>query len=247
MNTHVPDLKELLRSGVHFGHSVGRWHPKAEWYIHSARSGVHVIDLLITQQRLHVALTLIEKLSSEGKTILFVGTKRQAQDIVEAEAKRAGMPYVTQRWLGGLLTNFDTIHPMLERYRRLLNDKETGAFEKYTKKERVRFQKMIDKRDGLLSGIRTLTKLPDVLFVIDVRKENTAIQEAKLRGVPVIAVCDTNINPEYVTYPIPGNDDAVKSIALFARLVADAVIAGKATVGIAPVIGEKNEIQSPQI
>ncbi len=235
MSATIPGLKDLLKAGVHFGHSTGRWHPKAHWYIHSARSGVHIIDLEESQKRLETVLAYVEKLAADGKQIMFVGTKRQAQPIVEAEATRAGMPFVTRRWLGGLLTNFEAMKPMLDVYRKLLADQGTDAWEKYTKKERVGFEKMIQKKNPLLAGLKTVTKIPDALFVLDVRKEKTAIKEAQVRGIPVIAICDSNINPEQVTHPIPGNDDAVKSIALLTKLVADAVVAGKQTAGIAAV------------
>ena len=233
MSVTIPGLKDLLKAGVHFGHSEGRWHPKAHWYIHSARSGVHIIDLQQSQKQLEEVLAYVEKITAEGKTILFVGTKRQAQSIVEEEAGRAGMPYVTRRWLGGLLTNFTAMKPMLDTYRKLLADQGTDAWEKYTKKERVGFEKMIAKKNPLLGGLKTLTKVPDALFVLDVRKEKTAIKEAQAKGIPVVAICDSNINPEQVTYPIPGNDDAVKSIALLTKLVADAIVAGKVQAGIA--------------
>ncbi|MAG12096.1 MAG: 30S ribosomal protein S2 [Parcubacteria group bacterium] len=233
MPTTIPGLKDLLKAGVHFGHSEGRWHPKAHWYIHSARSGVHIIDLEQSQKQLEHVLAYVEKIASEGKTILFVGTKRQAQSIVEEEATRAGMPFVTRRWLGGLLTNFTAMKPMLDRYRKLLSEQGTDAWEKYTKKERVGFEKIIAKKNPLLGGLKTLNKIPDALFVLDVRKEKTAIREAQVKGIPVIAICDSNINPEQVTHPIPGNDDAVKSIALLTKLVADAAAAGKVQAGIA--------------
>ncbi len=246
MSVTIPGLKDLLKAGVHFGHSEGRWHPKAHWYIHSARSGVHIIDLEQSQKQLEQVLAYVEKLASEKKTILFVGTKRQAQSIVEEEAGRAGMPYVTRRWLGGLLTNFSAMKPMLDTYRKLLSESGTDAWEKYTKKERVGFDKLIAKKNPLLGGLKTLNKIPDALFVLDVRKEKTAIKEAQVKGIPVIAICDSNINPEQVTHPIPGNDDAVKSIALLTKLVADAVVAGKAKIP-APVVEEKKDAPKAEV
>lgn len=231
MAVTIPGLKDLLKAGVHFGHSVGRWHPKAAPYIHSARSGVHIIDLEKTQAQLKDVLARIEKMSAEGKTILYVGTKRQAEPIMIAEAERAGMPYVTSRWLGGLLTNFKTMKVMLDAYRKLLADRDSGAWEKYTKKERVQLEKELAKKDELLRGLKSVMRLPDALFVVDVRKEKTAIREAHVCGVPVIAVVDSNINPEHATYVIPGNDDAVKSISLLTKLVTDAIVEGKTQSG----------------
>lgn len=233
MSVSIPGLKDLLKAGVHFGHSVGRWHPKAEPYIHSARSGVHIIDLEKTQVALTDVLARVEKMAAEGKTILYVGTKRQAEEIMIKEATRAGSPFVTSRWLGGLLTNFNTMRPMLDAYRKLCADKESGAWEKYTKKERVQLEKLVSKKDLLLRGLKSVTKLPDALFVVDVRKEKTAIREAQVCGVPVIAVVDTNINPEQVTHVIPANDDATKSIALITKLVSDAIVEGKKKAGAA--------------
>lgn len=235
MAVSIPGLKDLLKAGVHFGHSVGRWHPKAEEFIHSARSGVHIIDLEKTQSQLKEVLALIEKMASEGKTILYVGTKRQAEPIIIAEAERAGMPYVKSRWLGGLLTNFTAMRPMLDTYRKLCEEQDSGAWEKYTKKERVQFEKVVAKKDMLLKGLRGVKKLPDALFVVDVRKEKTAIREAQTLGIPVIAIVDTNINPEQVTHVIPGNDDAVKSISLLVKLVSDAIVEGKKLMPEKPV------------
>lgn len=222
----LPSLQEFLEAGVHFGHTIGRWHPKADWYIHSERGGIHIINVEKTTEKLVEYLPLISAHVSQGKSVLFVGTKSQAADIVKKYAEECQMPYITARWLGGLLTNFETMKIMLDRYRTMVAEKESGAWEKYTKKERTVFEKELEKKHTLLYGLRNVRRMPEMLFIVDVRKEKTALTEALERNVPVVAIADTNINSEKITYPIPGNDDAVKSIDLFSRLIAETVKEG---------------------
>lgn len=231
-----PDLKTFLTAGVHFGHSAGRWHPKAAWYIHSERAGVHIINVEKTVEQLSEILPKITEHIAAGKVILFVGTKRQAAEIVKRHAMECGIPYITERWLGGLLTNFDSIKTMLDKYRQMSADQMAGVWEKYTKKERVVFEKDLAKKDRFLSGLKEVKRMPEMVFLVDVRHEKTALTEAQKRKVPVVAIADTNINPEGITYPIPGNDDAVKSIDLLTSLVAEAVKEGMALRAKAPVV-----------
>lgn len=223
-----PSLQDLLGAGAHFGHTEGRWHPKAASYIHGARSGIHIINLEQTLTRLQEVMPLITQHVAAGKTIMFVGTKRQAAPLVKKYAESCGMPYVTTRWLGGLITNFESMRNMLDHYRKMLSDKEQNAWDKFTKKERVVLEKELEKKNEVLGGLRTIRRMPDMLFIVDVRHEKTALTEARSRNVPVIAMADTNINPENITHAIPGNDDAVKSIELFCSVVAQAVNEGMA-------------------
>ncbi len=222
----LPSMKEFLEAGVHFGHTVGRWHPKSAWYIHSERGGVHIINIEKTVEKLQEYLPIVSEHVAQGKAVLFVGTKKQAADIVKQYAESCGMPYTTTRWLGGLLTNFDTMKQMLDRYRTMMSEKESGKWEKYTKKERTMFEKELEKKHILLYGLRNVRHAPEMLCIIDVRKEKTALREAQKRNVPVVALADTNINPDHITYPIPGNDDAVKSIELFCRVICEAIQEG---------------------
>lgn len=226
--TKIPTVLEMLETGMHFGHRTTRWHPKMKPYLFGERQGVHVINLEITAEKLKEALEFVRDLSMHNRTILFLGTKRQAQSIIKAEAERCGMPYITGGWIGGLLTNFDEIGKLLERYRRMKSERENGEWEKFTKKERVRLEDDFRKKDLTLSGIAQLKKLPDAMFAVDLRIEKTAIEEARKTKMPVVAIVDSNVNPELVTHPIPANDDAVKSIALITKFIADAVIEGRA-------------------
>lgn len=222
----IPSLQDLLTAGAHFGHTEGHWHPKAGKYIHGSRGGIHIIDLEQTVTVLGEVLPMITAQVAQGKTVLFVGTKRQAAPIVQKYAEECGMPFITSRWLGGLLTNFESLRGMLDNYRKMLVDKEKGAWDKFTKKEQVVLEKDLAKKNLVLGGIRTLRRLPDLIYIVDVRHEKTALTESRSRSVPVIAMADTNINPEQITYPIPGNDDAVKSIEIFTSLIAGAVKEG---------------------
>ncbi|OGH88838.1 MAG: 30S ribosomal protein S2 [Candidatus Magasanikbacteria bacterium RIFOXYC2_FULL_42_28] len=224
----MPSLLEMLKAGVHFGHQKSRWHPKMEQYIFGARGGVHVVDLEKTQAKLQEALDFVRSLVANGKTVLFVGTKRQAQAIVKAAATDCGAPFLTERWIGGLLTNFDEAKIRLKKYLKMKEEVATGEIEKYIKKEQGEFKKKLDKMDKYLNGLANLDKLPDAIFITDMRAGKTAVVEATKTNVPIIGICDTNVNPEKAAYPIPANDDAVNSIRLIVNLMAEAVKEGKA-------------------
>jgi small subunit ribosomal protein S2 len=222
-------MKELLEAGVHFGHQVRRWNPKMKEYIFGERNGIYIIDLQKTQRMFRDALGFVTNAIAEdkGKTVLFVGTKRQAQDAVREEAERAGQYYVNQRWLGGLLTNFQTVQKSIKRLKDLEAMQTDGRYEKLTKKERIKLDR---EREGLnknLSGIKSMSRLPDVVFIIDVRKEEIAVAEANRLGIPIVAVVDTNCSPEGIDYVIPGNDDALRAVRLFASRIADSIIEGQ--------------------
>jgi small subunit ribosomal protein S2 len=222
-------MKELLEAGVHFGHQVRRWNPKMKEYIFGERNGIYIIDLQKTQRMFRDAIQFVTNLVGEdrGKTVLFVGTKRQAQDAVREEAERAGMFYINQRWLGGLLTNFQTVQKSIKRLKDLEAMQTDGRYEKMTKKERIKLDRERESLNKNLSGIKTMTRLPDAVFVIDVRKEEIAVAEANRLGIPVVAVVDTNCSPEGIDYVIPGNDDALRAVRLFASRIADAVLEGQ--------------------
>ena len=222
-------MKELLEAGVHFGHQVRRWNPKMKEYIFGERNGIYIIDLQKTQKMFREALQYVSNMIAEdrGKTVLFVGTKRQAQDAVREEAERSGQFYVNQRWLGGLLTNFQTVQKSIKRFKDLEAMQTDGRYEKLTKKERIKLDRERLGLEKVLSGIKGMTRLPDSIFVIDVRKEEIAVAEANKLGIPVIAVVDTNCSPEGIDYVIPGNDDALRAVRLFAARIADAVLEGQ--------------------
>jgi small subunit ribosomal protein S2 len=222
-------MKELLEAGVHFGHQVRRWNPKMKEYLFGERNGISIIDLQKTQRLFRDAIQFVTNLMAEdrGRTILFVGTKRQAQDAIREEAERAGQFYVNQRWLGGLLTNFQTVQKSIRRLKDLEAMQTDGRYEKLTKKERLNLDRERETLEKNFSGIRNMTRLPDALFIIDVRKEEIAVAEANRLGIPVIAVVDSNCSPEGIDYVIPGNDDALRAIRLFASRIADAVIEGQ--------------------
>ncbi|MDX6403146.1 MAG: small subunit ribosomal protein [Blastocatellia bacterium] len=222
-------MKELLEAGVHFGHQVRRWNPKMKEYIFGERNGIYIIDLQKTQKMFREALQYVSNMVAEdrGKTVLFVGTKRQAQDAVREEAERSGQYYVNQRWLGGLLTNFQTVQKSIKRLKDLDVMQTDGRYEKLTKKERIKLDRERQSLEKVLSGIKSMTRLPDLVFVIDVRKEEIAVAEANKLGIPVIAVVDTNCSPEGIDYVIPGNDDALRAVRLFAARIADAVMEGQ--------------------
>ena len=220
-------LKELLESGVHFGHQTRRWNPKMKKYIFGERNGIYVIDLSKTARLFTKAEEFVSRLATDGRSILFVGTKRQAQDLIQEEAQRCGMYFVNQRWLGGLLTNFMTIQRSIGRLRELESMAEDGRYESLSKKEIARIEKEKRKLHKNLDGIRQMTRLPDAVFVVDTRKEKIAVDEARTLKIPVIGIVDTNCNPDDVDYIIPGNDDALRSIRLFVTRIADAVIMGR--------------------
>ena len=220
-------IKELLEAGVHFGHQTKRWNPKMKEYTFGERNGIYILDLNKTRQRFGEAEAFVTTLAAEGRTLLFVGTKRQAQDVIAEEAQRCGMYFINQRWLGGLLTNFTTIQRSLARLRDLELMVTDGRYETLSKKEIARNEKEKRKLLKNLEGIRQMGKLPDAIFVVDTRKEKIAVDEARKLKIPVIGIVDTNCDPDEVNYVIPGNDDALRAIRLFASRIADAVLGGR--------------------
>jgi small subunit ribosomal protein S2 len=221
-------LKDLLEAGVHFGHQTKRWNPKMKEYIFGERNGIYIIDLGKTARLFRDAVDFVTNLTAEGRTILFVGTKRQAQDAVAEEAVRCGMYFVNQRWLGGLLTNFSTIQRSIGRLRELEAMSTDGRYETLSKKEIARIEKEKRKLQKNLEGIRQMARLPDAVFVVDTKKEKIAVDEARKLKIPVIGIVDTNCDPDEVDYVIPGNDDALRAIRLFTSKIADAVLSGRA-------------------
>lgn len=222
----VVSMKALLESGVHFGHRTHKWNPYMKPYIYTERNGIHILDLQQTVKALDFTYELIRDKIAEGGTILFVGTKKQAQETIQVEAERCGMPYVNARWLGGMLTNWRTIRERINELERLERMRERGDFERVTKKEALGLQRKIEKLEMRLSGIRTMINLPDLVFVVDIRREETAIHEANLLGIPVVALVDTNCDPRSVDYIIPSNDDAIRAVKLLVSKIADAVLEG---------------------
>ena len=223
----VVAMKQLLEAGVHFGHQTRRWDPKMAEYIFQARNGIHIIDLQKTSKKLDEAYSFIKEQAEEGKTVLFVGTKKQAQECMKEAALKCGMYYVDQRWLGGMLTNFDTIRTRVQRLKDLETMQEDETFDILPKKEVILLKKEMEKLERNLGGIKEMEKLPGVIFLIDPKKERIAILEAKKLGIPVVGLVDTNCNPEELDYPIPGNDDAIRAVKLIADVMANAVIEGK--------------------
>ena len=223
----VVAMKQLLEAGVHFGHQTRRWDPKMAEYIFQARNGIHIIDLQKTSKKLDEAYAFLKEQVEEGKTVLFVGTKKQAQECMKEAALKCGMYYVDQRWLGGMLTNFDTIQKRIQRLKELEAMEQDGTFEVLPKKEVILLKKEMDKLERNLGGIKEMDKLPGVIFLVDPKKERIAILEAKKLNIPVIGLVDTNCNPEELDYPIPGNDDAIRAVKLIADVMANAVIEGK--------------------
>jgi small subunit ribosomal protein S2 len=224
----VISMKALLESGVHFGHRTNKWHPLMRPYIFTERNGIHIIDLQQTVKSLNTAYNLVRDTVSGGGSILFVGTKRQAQETIREEAERCGMPYVTERWLGGMLTNWTTIYQRIQELDRLEKMHETGEINRLTKKEALLIDREIKRLDLRLSGVRKLKRVPDLVFIIDVGREDTAVREANIKEIPVIAMVDTNCDPRGVDYVIPSNDDAIRAIKLLVGKIADAVLEGKA-------------------
>jgi len=224
----VVSMKSLLESGVHFGHRTHKWHPGMKPYIFTERNGIHIIDLQKTVKALDQAYNLVRDTVAESGTVLFVGTKRQAQETIQLEATRCGMPYVTARWLGGMLTNWRTIRLRVNELERLERMQDRGDFERLPKKEVLLLTRKMDRLEALLGGIRKLVRVPDLLFVVDIRREETAVHEANLLNIPVVALVDTNCDPRNIDYIIPSNDDAIRAIKLLVGKVADAVNEGKA-------------------
>ena len=223
----VVAMKQLLEAGVHFGHQTRRWDPRMAEYIFQARNGIHIIDLQKASKKIDEAYEFIKEQVEEGKTVLFVGTKKQAQECMKEAALSCGMFYIDQRWLGGMLTNFDTIQTRIKRLKDLETKAEEGTFDVLPKKEVILLKKEMEKLEKNLGGIKEMDKLPGVIFLVDPKKERIAILEAKKLGIPTVGIVDTNCNPEDLDYPIPGNDDAIRAVKLIADVMANAVIEGK--------------------
>jgi small subunit ribosomal protein S2 len=230
-------MKDLLEAGVHFGHQTQRWNPKMSNYIYAAKSGIHILDLRITYEAVEQAQDYVQKLVANSGKILFVGTKPQAQGVIEEQATRAGMPYVNFRWLGGMLTNFKTIIKRVVYLKELMSLESSGEINAYTKSERLKIRREIEKLNKSIGGIVNLNKLPDALFVVDLANESTAITEAKKLGIPVIGLADSNVDPEGVDIVIPGNDDAIRSIELIASAIADSCLKG---------LGKREEVENKE-
>ncbi len=242
----VVAMKQLLEAGVHFGHQTRRWDPKMAEYIFQARNGIHIIDLQKTSKKLDEAYNFIKEQAEEGKTILFVGTKKQAQECMKEAALKCGMFYINQRWLGGTLTNFGTIQKRIQRLKDLETMQEDGTFDVLPKKEVIILKKEMEKLERNLGGIKEMDQLPGVIFLVDPKKERIAVLEAKKLEIPVVGLVDTNCNPEEVDYPIPGNDDAIRAVKLIADVIANAVIEGKQGESFEPQIEDEMIEQSEE-
>ena len=229
----VVSMKQLLEAGVHFGHQTRRWNPKMATYIYTERNGIYIIDLQKTVKKLEEAYNFVRSLGEKGETLLFVGTKKQAQDAIREEASRVGMYWVNARWLGGMLTNFKTMRGRVDRLAQLKKMQEDGTFDMLPKKEVIKHMGEIAKLEKYLGGVKEMKKLPGALFIVDTRKERNAIAEAHKLGIPVVAIADTNCDPDEIDYPIPGNDDAIRAIKLISSIMANAMIEGRQ--------GEQNE------
>ena len=223
----VVSMRELLEAGVHFGHQTRRWNPKMKRFIHGERNGIYIIDLEQTLARVEVAYTFVRDLTANGGSVLFVGTKKQAQDAVRSHAERCGMPYINERWLGGMLTNFQTIHKRVGKMKEYQRMRDSGEFELMPKKEALLISRELEKLERNLSGMRNLEKLPETIFIIDTKKEHIGVTESNKLGIPIIAVVDTNCDPDVVQYVIPGNDDAIRAGSLMCRVISDAVLEGR--------------------
>ena len=224
----IPTLVEMLEAGVHFGHRTSRWHPKMDKFIFGARGGFHVIDLEVTQKQLETVLNTVKGIASRGGNILFVGTKQQTKSLVKTYAEACGMPHVTERWLGGTITNFTQVKKTLKRLKTLRDQRDKGELRKYTKKEQVLIGREIEEMEAKIGGIVDMERIPEAIFVLDTRLDKTAVMEARTIGVKVVGLCDTNVNPGLVDYIIPANDDAVNSIEMMCRLVSESIQEGAA-------------------
>ncbi|MBT4722284.1 30S ribosomal protein S2 [Candidatus Falkowbacteria bacterium] len=221
--TKVPELKELMKAGVHFGHQKSKWHPKMAPFIFADKGGVHVINLEETQKQLESAIKFVQETVKNGGNVLFLSTKKQAKSIVRDAAISCEMPYIISRWLGGTFTNATSVLNLVKKYRNLIKEKETGEIERYTKKEQLQLTREMKRLEVLIGGISNITKIPDAIFIVDIKLEKTAVLEANKVSVPVIALCDTNVNVNRVDYPIPANDDAISSIKLIVNTIAKAI------------------------
>ena len=245
----VVTMKNLLESGVHFGHQVKRWDPRMKKYIFAERNGIHIIDLQKTIAAIKDGYDEVRRVTAAGKSVLFVGTKKQAQQAVQKEAERCGMFYVNNRWLGGMLTNFSTIKKSLQRLKKIEKMEIDGTFENLTKKEVASLQKEKTKLEKNLGGIKEMKELPGAIFIIDTHKEQLAVAEARRMGIPIIAVVDTNCNPEGIDFPIPGNDDAIRAISLFTSIIANAVIESDNEAGLKILenLNDEDEVQTDAV
>jgi small subunit ribosomal protein S2 len=222
-------MKDMLEAGVHYGHQTNHWNPKMKPYVYGSRNGIYIVDLQQTVDRAKKAVDFVKSVTADGKKVIFVGTKKQAKDVVKAEAERAGMYYVTERWLGGMLTNFQTVKASIDRLKKIEGMKGTDHWNDYTKKEQSGFDRELGKLKKALGGIQDMKKLPGAMFIIDTTKESNAIKEARRLGIPTVAIVDTNCDPTGIDYMIPGNDDAFRSVSLFAKMIADACMEGAQT------------------
>lgn len=232
------NLRDLLEAGCHFGHEAKRWHPKAASYIYSVKQGIHIIDLLKTKAGLEKAMQFAQKLGQEGKTLLFIGTKKQARAVIQSEAMRVGAPFFSHRWMGGFITNWDEIKKNIAKLNQMNTDKKSGYWQAYPKHEQVLLERKRVRLERVYQGVLNLTVLPDALFIVDIKKETAAVSEANQKGYPIIAIVDTNCDPTPVDYPIPANDDAVKSISIIVNYIAQAYQDGRVQI--------KKEIATPE-
>ncbi len=225
--SNLPKIEDMLKAGMHFGHRTNRWHPKMKPFIFTSKNGVYIIDLKKSQEKLQEALEFISQLVGEGKSILFIGTKSQVSAPLKKMAEETNQSYVVGKWLGGYLTNFAMVKKSVKKYLDLIEKRDNGKLEKYTKKEQLNFSREIKKLEVRVGGLAALNKLPDALFIWDIKEEETAVKEAQQKNIPIIAVCDTNVNPEQVNYPIPANDDSTKTIKLLLEAIKGAIVEGK--------------------
>jgi len=235
----LPTLEEMLKAGMHFGHRTSKWHPKMAPYIFGSRNGVHIINLAKSRRMLVEALNVLEQAAADGKTVLLVGSKAQVKAPLKQIALDSGMPFVNEGWLGGTITNFPVIRKAIQKYKTLTAEKEAGKLDKYTKKERLQIDREIARLDKKVGGLVSLNKAPDLMFVWDIKEEDTAVTEALKRQIPIIAICDTNVNPQHITHIIPSNDDATKTIKMVLALVGQALQAGRDKAKAAPATTEK--------
>lgn len=243
----IISMKKLLEAGVHFGHQTRRWNPKMAEYIFTERNGIYIIDLQKTSDKVDEAYNFIKEVVANGEEVLFVGTKKQAQESTKSEALRCGMHFVSQRWLGGMLTNYSTIRKRIDKLNSLRAMEEDGTFELLTKKEVIKLKNEAERLEKFLGGIKNMEKIPGALFVVDPRKEKIAVQEAKILGIPVVAIVDTNCDPDEVDYVIPGNDDAIRAVKLLTATLADAVLEGKQGVQYSEEELEDDEVTEEEL
>lgn len=242
----VISMKQLLEAGVHFGHQTRRWNPKMSRFIFTERNGIYIIDLQKTVHKVDEAYNFVKSVAAEGKDILFVGTKKQAQEAIKDEALRCGMFYVNERWLGGMLTNFKTIQTRIRRLRELEKMQEDGTFDKLPKKEVAMLNNEMEKLERFLGGIKDMKRQPGAMFIVDPKKERIAVAEAKRLGIPIIAIVDTNCDPDEIDFPIPGNDDAIRAVRLLTGKMADAVIEGNQGVSMAEAPAEEAAVEATE-